>query len=228
MWTNDAGKEIFNSISDYECSWVSLWIFELAVTVCWIKATYVHRVPHEQCCFTTPLIAWINAEITKSKSQTFWLDLLYVQIHSVELWMEAYICSVDDSYSHRKDLTWYLHHPIKNCIWLEDYHHNEFYTQNGCVPHAIHSIWSIFGQAATVIASFRDPCVDWLISSGSNYWSEIVTEEHILPSYQFLTIIEWVCSLLGNLPVHWITLMFSGAWGMSLDKICTMQQCRII
>jgi len=67
-----------------------------------------------------------------------------------------------------------------------------------------------------------------VITSGSTQQSRIHTRENSLPAYQFSIIIEQAYSQLGNLPIHWLKLMLSAVWGLSIDLICTMpQSCSI-
>jgi len=54
----------------------------------------------------------------------------------------------------------------------------------------LHSNMRPVRRAATVIASFRAPCVNFIVSLESTYRSRIVTDKNILPAYQFSMIIE--------------------------------------
>ena len=139
-------------------------------------------------------------------------------------WIEAHPCLVHDSKGHRRVRTWYLQEPNENYIRLKCEHDKVFYIQIGCVRPALHSIWSLVSRAATVIASFWTPCVQLVVFSGSTHRSTIVTEENIIPTYQFSMIIEQAYSQLGNLCIHCITLMLSAASGLSVDIICRMLQ----
>jgi hypothetical protein len=56
MWTKDGGKQIINSICDFEWTRVELRISKVAVTFGGIKASYIHLICHELWRFTAPFI----------------------------------------------------------------------------------------------------------------------------------------------------------------------------
>jgi len=189
-----------------------------------MRAASIHLICHELSCHTSPLNPCNRAEERNSYSLTSCLFFLYARIHIQWAWIEAHLVSVHDCKGHRRDSTWYLRETDKTYIQLDGHHHLAFNTQNVCVWPTTSFNMRPVSWAATVIASFWAPWVKFVVSSGSTYWSLIVTDKNLLPAYQFLTMIEWAYSQLGNLPIHCIMPMLSAAGGSSIHIICTMPQ----
>jgi len=62
------------------------------------------------------------------------------------------------------------------------------------------SMWGLWVEHQLWLLPFELILLNLIVLSGSTSWWRIINEENILQANQFLMIIEWAYSQLGNLP----------------------------